>query len=49
MEEVEVEFALQKRTFLIPIEDQMYYQQRARREKRSVSQVVSNLLTQKLV
>jgi vacuolar-type H+-ATPase subunit C/Vma6 len=51
MEEMEMEFDLQKRTFLVPIADQMYYRlkERAQREQRSVEQVVSDLLAQELV
>jgi hypothetical protein len=51
MEEVEMEFDLQKRTFLIPIAGQMYdrIKERARQEQRSVEQVLSDLLAKQLV
>ena len=50
MEEMEMEFDFQKRTFFIPIADQMYYRlkERAQREQRSVEQVINELLAQEL-
>ena len=50
MEDIEMEFDIQKRTFLVPIGGQMYdrIKERARQEQRSVEQVVSDLLAQQL-
>ena len=50
MEEVEMEFDIQKRTFWVPIGGQIYdrIKERARQEQRSVEQVVSDLLAQHL-
>jgi hypothetical protein len=50
MEEVEMEFDLQKRVFLIPVNDRVYYQvkQRAEKEQRSIEEVVSRLLEREL-
>jgi len=47
MEEVEIEFNLQQRSFLIPIVDQMYYRLKAwaQEEQRSIEQVITDLLT----
>jgi hypothetical protein len=51
MEEVEMEFDLQKRTFLVPIADQLYHRlkERAQQEQRSVEQVITDLLIRELV
>jgi vacuolar-type H+-ATPase subunit C/Vma6 len=50
MEEVEMEFDLQKRVFLVPLSDHIYYRvkQRAEVERRSVEEVVSTLLEREL-
>lgn len=50
MEEVEMEFDLQKRIFLVPVTDQLYYRlkERALQEQRSVEQIVDELLYQQL-
>ena len=50
MEEIEMEFDLQKRVFLIPVGDHIYHQvkQRANREHRSVEAVVGALLEREL-
>jgi hypothetical protein len=50
MKEVEMEFDLQKRVFLIPVSDRIYYRvkQQAEVEQRSVEEVVSALLERDL-
>ncbi len=50
MEEVEMEFDLQRRVYLIPVSDRIYYQlkQRAEMEQRSVEVMVSALLEREL-
>jgi hypothetical protein len=50
MEEVEMDFDLQKRVFLIPIGDRIYYRvkQRAETEQRSVEEMISILLEREL-
>jgi len=46
MEEVEMEFDLQKRVFLVPVGDRVYYRikQRAEIEQRSVEEMINALL-----
>ncbi len=50
MEEVEMEFELQKRTFLVPVAGRLYYRlkKRAQQEQHSVEQTLSKLLIQEL-
>ena len=50
MEEVEMEFDIQKHVFLIPVNDRVYYRvkQRAEEERRSIEEVVSGLLEREL-
>ena len=51
MEEMEMEFDLQKRLFLIPVSDRVYYRvkQRAAMERRSVEEMINTLLEHELV
>jgi len=50
MEEVEMEFDLQERVFLVPVSDHIYYRvkQRAKLEQLSVEEMVSALLEREL-
>ena len=50
METVEMEFDIQKRVFLIPVDGQIYHRikQQAEREHRSVEQVIQALLEREL-
>lgn len=50
MEEVEMEFDLQKRVFLVPVGNRIYYQikQRAEMEQRSVEEMINTLLEREL-
>jgi len=50
METVEMEFDIQKRVFMVPVDGQLYHQikQQAEREHRSVEQVVQALLKREL-
>ncbi len=47
MEEIEMEFAIQERVFLIPVTDHIYHQikQKAKGEGRPVVELVNDLLT----
>jgi len=50
METVEMEFDIQKRVFLVPVDGQIYHRikQQAEEEHRSVEQVVQALLEREL-
>jgi vacuolar-type H+-ATPase subunit C/Vma6 len=50
MEPVEMEFDIQKRVFLVPVDGQIYHRikQQAEKEHRSVEQVVQALLEREL-
>jgi hypothetical protein len=50
MEEMEMEFDLQKRLFLIPVSDRVYYRvkQRAAMEQRSVEEMINTILEHEL-
>ena len=50
METVEMEFDIQKRVFLVPVDGQIYHRikQQAEEEHRSVEQVVQTLLEREL-
>jgi len=50
MEEIEMEFDLQRRVFLVPVGDRVYYRvkQRATMEQRSVEEMVNTLLEREL-
>lgn len=50
MEEVEMEFNIQRRTFLLPVQDSMYQRLRkkAKKEKRSVEEMLNMLLEREL-
>ena len=50
METVEMEFDIQKRVFLVPVDGQIYHRikQQAEKEHRSVEQVVQALLEREL-
>ena len=50
MEPVEMEFDIQKRVFMVPVDGQVYHRikQQAEKEHRSVEQVVQTLLEREL-
>ncbi len=50
LEEVEMEFNIQRRTFFLPVQDQMYQrlQKKAKKEKRSVEDMLNILLDREL-
>ena len=50
MEEVEMEFDLQKRIFLVPVVDRIYYRvkQRAEMERRSLEEMIGVILEREL-
>ena len=50
MEEVEIEFDLQKRTFLVPLDEQIYrlVRKQAEEKRSTVRQIINTLLGQEL-